>query len=42
VSHAHPAIFLLKLTADIQNCRIHVKPHDHILYIHDTTLCNRW
>jgi len=42
VSYAHPANVLLKLTVGIKNCRLHVKPHDQILYIHDATLCSRW
>jgi len=41
VSQAHPANVLLKLTVGNQNRRLHVKPHDQILYVHDTTLCNR-
>jgi len=42
LSHACPANVLLKLTVGIQNCSLHVKPHNQILYIHDTTLCSRW
>jgi len=35
-------VFLLKLTVNIQNGRLHVKPHDQILYVDDSTLCSRY
>jgi hypothetical protein len=36
---SHPNI-LLKSKMGTQNGRLHVQPHE-ILYVHDTTLCNR-
>jgi len=40
-SQSHFANFILKLTVDTHNGRLHVKPHEQILYIHDTALCSR-
>jgi len=42
VSHEHPDNVLLKLTVGNQNHRLHVQLHDQILYVLDTTLCNRY